>query len=74
MTSYLQIDSVSRTDGGNYTCAPQNIVSDSLMVNIMEEDGTFAAVYKDSVTGAASTTNIVKLLLLFPTLLIRITK
>ena len=32
----LQIPSVSGNDGGNYTCSPQNILSDTVMVNIME--------------------------------------
>jgi len=51
-SSVLQIASVSGNDGGNYTCSPQNILSDTVMVNIMEGDGNFAAVYKDSVTSA----------------------
>ena len=66
---------MSRTDGGNYTCAPQNILADTVMVNIMEEDGTFAAVYKDSVTGGVGSPTISQLLLLVPAVvLIRITK
>ena len=32
----FQIASVSGNDGGNYTCSPQNILSDAVMVNIME--------------------------------------
>ena len=32
----FQIPSVSGQDGGNYTCSPQNILSDTVMVNIME--------------------------------------
>ena len=32
----FQIASVSGSDGGNYTCSPQNILSDTVMVNIME--------------------------------------
>ena len=65
---------MSGTDGGNYTCAPQHILSDTVMVNIMEEDGTFAAVYKDSVTSLAGYHIIFKLLLLVPVILIGITK
>ena len=37
----FQIASVSGNDGGNYTCSPQNILSDAVMVNIMEVKHTF---------------------------------
>ena len=36
----FQIASVSGNDGGNYTCSPQNILSDAVMVNIMEVKNT----------------------------------
>ena len=52
----FQIDSMTGSDGGNYTCSPQNILSDTVLVTIMEGDGTFAAVHKDAL--ASSDTNL----------------
>ena len=48
---------MSSGDGGNYTCSPQNIVSDTVLVTIMEGDGNFAAVYTDTVTSSTPTTS-----------------
>jgi len=69
-SSVLQIPSVSGQDGGNYTCSPQNILSDTVMVNIMEGDGNFAAVYKDSVTSGARNTNLELIKVLITTMII----
>ena len=38
------------SDGGVYTCCPHNIIPDTVTINIMDSDGNFAAVYKDSVS------------------------
>ena len=48
---------MSSADGGNYTCSPQNIVSDTVLVTIMEGDGNFAAVYTDTVTSSVTSVN-----------------
>ena len=34
-------------DGGNYTCAPPNIHPHSVIINIMDTEGKYAAVYRD---------------------------
>jgi len=52
--SVLKISSVNSSDGGNYTCSPHNIMPDTVMVTIMEGDGTYAAVYKDSTSSTDS--------------------
>eukprot|EP00090_Calanus_glacialis_P009044 TRINITY_DN17375_c0_g1_i1.p1 TRINITY_DN17375_c0_g1~~TRINITY_DN17375_c0_g1_i1.p1 ORF type:complete len:318 (+),score=41.09 TRINITY_DN17375_c0_g1_i1:58-1011(+) len=52
--SILIINSASSSDGGNYTCSPQNIIPDSVIVTIMDGEGKSAAVYKDSVTSAGT--------------------
>ena len=52
--TYFQINSASSSDGGNYTCSPQHIISDSVIVTIMDGEGKSAAVYKDSVTSAGT--------------------
>lgn len=46
----LRIPAVSSRDGGNYTCAPQHLVADSVLVTIMLGEGKFAAVQEDSST------------------------
>jgi len=48
--SMLIINSAGSADGGNYTCSPQNIIPDSVIVTIMDGEGKSAAVYKDSIT------------------------
>ena len=35
-------------DGGNYTCAPPNIHPHSVIISIMDTEGKYAAVYRDS--------------------------
>ena len=51
---YFQINSASNSDGGNYTCSPQNIIPDSVTVTIMDGEGKSAAVYKDTVSSGMS--------------------
>ena len=46
----FQISSVGTEDGGVYSCRPHNIIPDTVTINIMDSDGNFAAVYKDSVS------------------------
>ena len=41
-------------DAGLYRCCPHNIIPDTVTVNIMDNDGNFAAVYKDSVSSESS--------------------
>ena len=53
------------SDGGNYTCSPQNIVPDSVSVTIMDGEGKSAAVYKDHVTSDASQINAHRVLMLY---------
>ena len=50
----MQITSASGQDGGNYTCSPHNIHPDSVNVNIMDGEGTSAAVHKDEASAAYS--------------------
>ena len=46
----FQIKSVGSEDAGLYRCCPHNIIPDTVTINIMDNDGNFAAVYKDSVS------------------------
>ena len=41
-------------DAGLYRCCPHNIIPDTVTINIMDSDGNFAAVYKDSVSSQSS--------------------
>ena len=41
-------------DAGQYRCCPHNIIPDTVTINIMDNDGNFAAVYKDSVSSQSS--------------------
>ena len=50
----FQIKSVGSEDAGLYRCCPHNIIPDTVTINIMDNDGNFAAVYKDSVSGQSS--------------------
>ena len=50
----FQIKSVGSEDAGLYRCCPHNIIPDTVTVNIMDNDGNFAAVYKDSVSSESS--------------------
>ena len=43
----FQIKSAEMDDGGNYTCAPPNIHPHSVIINIMDTEGKYAAVYRD---------------------------
>ena len=38
-------------DAGNYTCAPPNIHPHSVIINIMDTEGKYAAVYRDGNSG-----------------------
>ena len=50
----FQIKSVGSEDAGLYRCCPHNIIPDTVTINIMDNDGNFAAVYKDSVSSQSS--------------------
>ena len=50
----FQIKSVGSEDAGLYRCCPHNIIPDTVTINIMDSDGNFAAVYKDSVSSGSS--------------------
>ena len=50
----FQIKSVGSEDAGLYRCCPHNIIPDTVTINIMDNDGNFAAVYKDSVSSQQS--------------------
>ena len=50
----FQIKSVGSEDAGLYRCCPHNIIPDTVTINIMDNDGNFAAVYKDSVSSSQS--------------------
>ena len=43
----FQISSVESDDAGNYTCAPNNIHPHSVIINIMDTEGKYAAVHRD---------------------------
>ena len=58
----FQINEIAAEDGGNYTCAPHNILPDSIFVNIMNGEGKSAAVHRDK-TSSAGSVKISKLLL-----------
>jgi len=47
MGSTLMIMSVEAEDAGNYTCAPPNIHPHSVIINIMDSEGKYAAVSRD---------------------------
>ena len=49
----FQISSVGSSDGGNYTCAPDNIHPHSVIVNIMDTEGKYAAVHRDGLSRGA---------------------
>ena len=48
----FQIKSVGSEDAGLYRCCPHNIIPDTVTINIMDNDGNFAAVYKDSLSSS----------------------
>ena len=50
----FQIKSVGSEDAGLYRCCPHDIIPDTVTINIMDNDGNFAAVYKDSVSSQSS--------------------
>ena len=50
----FQISSVESDDGGNYTCAPNNIHPHSVIVNIMDTEGKYAAVHRDGTSRGVS--------------------
>lgn len=52
--SMIIINSASSSDKGNYTCSPQNMVPDSVMVTIMDSEGKSAAVYKDLIVSGVN--------------------
>ena len=51
-------------DAGLYRCCPHNIIPDTVTINIMDNDGNFAAVYKDSVSSQQSSVMISDITLL----------
>ena len=53
-------------DGGVYSCCPHNIIPDSVTINIMDSDGNFAAVYKDSVSRSSVISDVNMLVFLLP--------
>ena len=60
----FQIKSVGSEDAGLYRCCPHNIFPDTVTINIMDNDGNFAAVYKDSVSSQQSSVMISDITLL----------
>ena len=48
----FQISSVESDDAGNYTCAPNNIHPHSVIINIMDTEGKYAAVHRDGLNSA----------------------
>ena len=46
-STIFQIMSVEAEDAGNYTCAPPNIHPHSVIINIMDSEGKYAAVSRD---------------------------
>ena len=67
----FQIKSVGSEDAGLYRCCPHNIIPDTVTVNIMDNDGNFAAVYKDSVSSSQSSVMISDINLLGSLLVLR---
>ena len=58
-------------DGGVYSCCPHNIIPDTVTINIMDNDGNFAAVYKDSVSSSQTSVMISDINLLGSLLVLR---
>ena len=58
-------------DAGLYRCCPHNIIPDTVTINIMDNDGNFAAVYKDSVSSSQSSVMISDINLLGSLLVLR---
>ena len=58
-------------DAGLYRCCPHNIIPDTVTINIMDNDGNFAAVYKDSVSSSQSSVMISDINLLVSLLVLR---
>ena len=67
----FQIKSVGSEDAGLYRCCPHNIIPDTVTINIMDSDGNFAAVYKDSVSSQTSSVMISDINLLWLLLVLR---
>jgi len=62
--STLTIEEAGPRDGGNYTCAPHNIHPHSVIVNIMDTEGKYAAVHRDGNSGSPACTALVNVQLL----------